>query len=98
MEKSRNYVCRCEEVTEEDIEEAIKNGATTLNEIKRWTRAGMGLCQGKICSKNVARILSKKTGQDPGILEPSTYRKPVRPVRIEALSKKEGGNDNENLG
>ncbi len=98
MEESKNFVCRCEEVTKEEIEEAIKNGATSLNEIKRWTRAGMGLCQGKICSKNVTRILSKKTGQTPDSLEPSTHRKPVRPVRIEALSIKKGGNNNENLG
>lgn len=86
-EDCKNYVCRCEEVTKEEIEEAIKNGATTMNELKRWTRAGMGLCQGKICSKNVMRILSQVTAQKPEDVIPSNTRQPVRPVRIEVVSE-----------
>lgn len=88
MDEEKNIICRCEEVTVEEIEEAIENGATTLNEIKRWTRAGMGLCQGRTCRKNIARILSRKTGRDVKELMPFTYRKPVRPVRIESFEKK----------
>lgn len=88
-EKPTNYVCRCEEITREEIEEAIKNGATTMNELKRWTRAGMGLCQGKICSKNVMKILAEKTGQQPIDVQPANSRAPVRPVRIEVLVEKD---------
>ncbi len=91
MKENPNYICRCEEVTAEEIKEAIRNGATTMNEVKRWTRAGMGLCQGKMCSKNVARILAEETGQFPEQVLPSTFRQPVRPVRIDVLSDKEEG-------
>ncbi|MCR4441462.1 MAG: (2Fe-2S)-binding protein [Peptococcaceae bacterium] len=87
QEGPKNYICRCEEVTREEIEEAIKNGATTMNEVKRWSRAGMGLCQGKICSRNVSRIVSEATGKKPEEVLPSTVRQPVRPVRIDVITK-----------
>ncbi len=35
-------ICRCEEVTEEEIRRAIKEGADTITGVKRRTRAGMG--------------------------------------------------------
>lgn len=39
-------ICRCEEITYGEIKQAIRDGATTLDGIKRVTRAGKGLCQG----------------------------------------------------
>jgi len=60
------FVCRCEEVTREELEAAIEDGAVTMNEVKRWTRAGMGLCQGKTCSKTVMAMLAQKTGKTGG--------------------------------
>ena len=55
-------VCRCEMVTEGEIIEAIRRplGATTLDGIKRRTRAGTGPCQGSFCSPKVAQILSRE--------------------------------------
>ncbi|MDX9871016.1 MAG: (2Fe-2S)-binding protein [Clostridia bacterium] len=85
--KEQVYICRCEEISRREIEEAIANGATTLNEIKRWTRAGMGLCQGKICAKNVSRIISEQTEQPPERVLPATTRQPVRPVSIRVISE-----------
>ena len=80
-------ICRCEEVALDEIEAAIAEGALTLNEVKRRTRAGMGLCQGKTCQRLVERILAQKTGQRPGDIQPSTHRPPVRPVELEVLAK-----------
>lgn len=40
-------ICRCQEVTEQEIIDAVHEGATTVDGIKRRTRACMGLCQGK---------------------------------------------------
>ena len=42
-------ICRCEEITYGEIKQAIRDGATTLDGIKRVTRAGKGLCQGRTC-------------------------------------------------
>ena len=57
-----NLVCRCEVVTEAEIREAIHRpvGATTIDGVKRRTRAGMGRCQGGFCSPRVAEILSEE--------------------------------------
>jgi len=83
------YVCRCEEVTEKEIREAVRAGARTVTEVKRWTRAGMGICQGRSCKRLVERILSEELGVSPADLEPSTVRPPIRPISISAIEMKE---------
>jgi NAD(P)H-nitrite reductase large subunit len=88
MKEDGLIICRCEEVTQAEIRAAIQSGLTTLNEIKRFTRAGMGLCQGKTCRHLVAGILSRETKENPSKLLPSTYRPPVRPVSLGILSKR----------
>ena len=40
-------ICRCEEITKGEIRQAIHEGMYTMNEIKRFIRPGMGLCQGQ---------------------------------------------------
>lgn len=80
-------VCRCEEVSEREIVEAIKNEATTPDAIKKLTRAGMGLCQGKTCRSLIAKILAERLGLPLGDIVTFTYRPPVRPVNLEALAK-----------
>lgn len=82
-------ICRCEEVYRAEIEQAIKDGATTMNELKRFTRAGMGLCQGRTCRRLVERILAEQTGKPLPEIETSTYRQPVRPVKSELMSNAE---------
>ena len=57
-------ICRCQEVTRKMILDAIADGATTVDGIKRRTRAGMGLCQGKSCERLIQGILAEVTGQD----------------------------------
>ncbi|AKN32770.1 FAD-dependent oxidoreductase [Clostridium carboxidivorans P7] len=57
-------VCRCETVTEGEIVNAIKRplGATTLDGVKKRTRAGMGRCQSGFCSTKIVEILSRELG------------------------------------
>ena len=86
-------ICRCEEVSLAEIVEAIHDGASTLDEVKRRTRAGMGLCQGKTCTRLVTQILARQTGQPVGEVLPSTSRPPVRPIALGILSSVEGEND-----
>lgn len=80
-----DFICRCEEVTRKEIEEAISDGANRMDELKRCTRAGMGLCQGRTCRKQVEKILSEKTGVGLKDIKPSNYRQPVRPIKMEVL-------------
>ncbi|MBW2732207.1 MAG: (2Fe-2S)-binding protein, partial [Deltaproteobacteria bacterium] len=53
-------ICRCELVTEAEIEDAIDHGARTLDGIKFRSRAGMGRCQGGFCSSRCMQILSNR--------------------------------------
>ena len=57
-------ICRCEVVTEAEIRQAVNRpvGATTIDGVKRRTRAGMGRCQGGFCLPRVAAIISEETG------------------------------------
>lgn len=87
MKEEDLIICRCEEITLGEIKEAIQMGLKTINEIKRFTRAGMGLCQGNTCRHLVLGILSRETSQPLSHLKPSTYRPPVRPVSLGILSK-----------
>ncbi|MCP4401771.1 MAG: (2Fe-2S)-binding protein [bacterium] len=84
------YICRCEEVTVQELEEAIHNGATIADEVKRFTRAGMGLCQGRTCRKSVERLIAQHTGKELKDITPSNYRHPVRPVKMGAFEEEEG--------
>lgn len=82
-------VCRCEEITENEVRKAVEDGATTVTGVKRRTRAGMGLCQGRTCEKIITRIIIEMTGQSPHNITSSTDRPPVRPVSFKTLG---GGN------
>ncbi len=68
------------------IEAAIDAGSTTLNDLKRRTRAGMGLCQGTYCLSEMAALLSARTGQPLSAIAPMTMRPPAGGVSLEALA------------
>lgn len=63
-------VCRCEQVTEEEIVDALHRGikVKTVDGVKRRTRAGMGWCQGEFCKPRVIEIMEREYGEkiDPG--------------------------------
>jgi len=75
-------ICRCREVTKQDILDAIADGATTVDGVKRRSCACMGLCQGKTCERLVMRIIAEATGKRPADILPQKSRMPVRPLRI----------------
>lgn len=67
VKKDPNYgtiVCRCEQVTEGEIIDAITRplGAKSLDGIKRRVRAGMGRCQAGFCTTRTLEILCEQTG------------------------------------
>ncbi len=55
-------ICRCEQITEGEIVEAIRRGARSLDGVKRRVRAGMGRCQGGFCAPRVMEIISRELG------------------------------------
>jgi len=75
-------VCRCEDVTEEEIIEAIDQGYTTLDELKKHLRVGTGPCQGRTCLKVIEKMLAKKLGKNIDDLEKPTVRPPLKPIPL----------------
>ncbi len=58
MSKKDIIICRCEDITLEDIHNCLKEGYTTFEEIKRILRVGMGPCQGQTCSVLIQREIA----------------------------------------
>lgn len=84
-EKDELIICRCQEVTQGEILQAIADGATSVDGVKRRTRACMGLCQGKTCGRLVQNIVARETGQAPSDVLPQKSRMPARPVKLGAF-------------
>ena len=78
-------VCRCEDVPRKEIEEAIDDGAHDLNQVKAWTRCGMGPCQGRMCGEAVAALLARRAGGRERLGQ-WTARAPLRPVPVEIFT------------
>lgn len=59
-------ICRCETITEGEILDAIHSPVvpTSVDAIKRRTRAGMGRCQGGFCQQRIVEILARELGQE----------------------------------
>ena len=56
-------VCRCRGVSEGEIVEAIRRGATTINGIKRRVGACSGCCQGSYCLRRITELIAQQTGR-----------------------------------
>ncbi|QNE19383.1 FAD-dependent oxidoreductase [Kribbella qitaiheensis] len=71
-------VCRCEEVTRGQIEEAVADrDVTGQRSLKLTSRAGLGLCQGRVCSRTTADLTGIQAG----------HRRPIAvPVRLQDLA------------
>lgn len=76
-------ICRCEGVTLREIRDLIREGYTTVDEIKRISRAGMGPCQARTCGPLIAAEIARMTGEPLGSVAPSAHRAPVKPLPIE---------------
>ena len=77
-------VCRCEDVSRLEIDEAISSVARDMNQLKAWTRCGMGPCQGRTCSDAIEAILASKLGCRE-LAGQWTGRTPLRPIPIEKI-------------
>ena len=82
IDNDEMYVCRCEEITKAEVIEAVRNGATSVNEVKRLLRTGMGMCQGRNCAKTIERIIAAELKVAPSEVPQATKRGPVRPIKL----------------
>lgn len=76
-------VCRCECVTAGDIRKAVAEGYKDVNEVKRFTRCGMGQCQGRMCGPALAEIVAAVQSLSPATVGTLQIHQPFRPVTLE---------------
>jgi bacterioferritin-associated ferredoxin len=79
-------ICRCEEVTAGGVQEAIAEGATTLDALKTRTRTGQGPCQGRTCGPILARMIAQQSGRSLADAGQFHVRPPLKPVPLAALA------------
>lgn len=77
-----HIVCRCEDVTVQDICAAIDAGVCTAQEVKFQTRAGMGFCQGRVCRAAIEEMLEAAGTPSEEGGSSMTVRLPVRPTPL----------------
>ena len=87
--KNKAIVCRCEDVTLDDVEKAIDEGYTDLEELRKKLRIGMGPCQGRVCIQIIMKILERKTGKKVSKKDLPTSRPPIVPVSLGTLASDE---------
>lgn len=83
-------ICRCEQVTEAEIVDALHRGIKikTIDAVKRRTRASMGWCQGQFCRPRIAEVMERELGEpiDPSFdIEHSGVNRVTRSELLEFL-------------
>jgi NAD(P)H-nitrite reductase large subunit len=86
MMMGKKIVCFCEDLTEEDLLEAIRLGYDDIETLKRYAGFSTGPCQGKTCLMHVLRLLGMEKKLKPAELRLTTQRPPVDPVRLSVLA------------
>lgn len=91
---AETIVCRCEDVTRAEIDAGYDAGAREINQLKHFTRCGMGPCQGRSCGETAAELLALRLVADGVVTDVDagrrragqwTGRTPLRPVPLSAL-------------
>jgi len=79
-------VCRCEEVPASTVAQIARSGCAGPNQMKSFTRCGMGACQGRFCGLTVTEIIAREQGRDPSDVGHGRLRFPVKPVTLSELA------------
>ncbi|MEF3244601.1 MAG: (2Fe-2S)-binding protein [Caldisericaceae bacterium] len=77
MDKKNVIICRCEDVTYEEIVRAFNEGYKDIESLRRYLKIGTGPCQGKTCIPLLQKILYELSGKFPSNI---TIRPPETPV------------------
>jgi bacterioferritin-associated ferredoxin len=79
-------VCRCEEVTRGQIAAAVSEGSTGPNQLKGFTRCGMGPCQGRMCVHTVSETFANLTRRPVAEVGYFRIRMPIKPVTLSDIA------------
>jgi NAD(P)H-nitrite reductase large subunit len=80
-------VCRCEEVTAGEIRRIAARGCMGPNQMKAFSRCGMGPCQGRWCGTTVGELIGSTQARNVADVGYYRIRAPVKPVTIAQLAQ-----------
>jgi len=79
-------VCRCEEVYAGQVRQAVRMGCVGPNQVKAFTRCGMGPCQGCLCGSTVSALVADETGISMEQVGYFRVRPPLKPITLGELA------------
>ncbi len=88
-------VCRCEDVTYGRLVSiAHASQSSGLRSLKLLTRAGLGICQGRVCGRSVEELLGARSALGRLSGDATTDRRPIAtPIRLGELAAWPDGDD-----
>jgi len=84
--QNSTIVCRCEEVTAQQVVEAVRMGCPGPNQMKSFLRCGMGPCQGRLCGLTVTEIIARERNASPQAVGHYRTRFPIKPLTLGELA------------
>ena len=81
-----NYLSRPAPMCARSLQTLLGDGPANPDQIKRLTRAGMGVCQGRRCRDQVAMLLALESGTPFGTIPLASHRAPVRPLPLKIMA------------
>jgi sarcosine oxidase subunit alpha len=82
----KKFVCLCEDVTEKDLCDAVAEGYSNIETLKRYSTVSMGPCQGKMCQSASIAICARANGQSIEQAGVTTSRPPEQPLPLGLLA------------
>lgn len=90
LDRDAGMICRCEEVDGSTVHElVVDQNCPGPNQLKSFTRCGMGPCQGRMCGVTVTNTMSEIRRRSPEEIGYFRLRPPIKPVRIGDLAAME---------
>jgi len=80
-------ICRCEEVTAGTVRDAVHLGCLGPNQLKAFSRCGMGNCQGRYCGHTVVNLIADARQLAPQDVGYYRIRSPIKPVTLEEIAR-----------
>ena len=82
LPSDQTIVCRCEEVRAGTIRKIAQQGGQGPNQIKAFSRCGMGPCQGRQCGSTVAALIADAQGKKISEVGYYRVRPPLKPITL----------------
>ena len=85
-EDDATLVCRCEEVPAARVRESVDLGCIGPNQLKGFSRCGMGPCQARMCGLTISEMIAERRGVSVAEVGALRLRPPVKPLMLGELA------------